>query len=86
MPKERYGGSFIRNRPAGQNTRHNVTSAAGLPATRATVLMNLGGMKLESPYMQPVEENLQFGFCLFIVFMCFLGKKCPLVLSSFNKY
>ncbi|XP_055410667.1 microtubule-associated serine/threonine-protein kinase 4 isoform X3 [Bubalus kerabau] len=33
----------------------------GLPTTRATVLMNLGGMKLESPYMQPIEENLRFG-------------------------
>lgn len=48
--------------------------------------MNLGGMKLQSSYMQPVEENLWFGYCLFIAFMCFLGKKCPLVLSSFNKY
>lgn len=36
--------------------------------------------------MRPVKENLWIGYCLFIVFMCFLGKKCPLVLSSFNKY
>lgn len=87
VPEVREWDSLTKSRSIGETPRNRcLTSALGPPATPVAAIPH----DSES-YETGVPIHAAFGRdsvgCLpsFVVFLCFLGKKYPLVLSSFNE-
>lgn len=87
MPQVKEGLFYQEGDLLGKVQGTNVSSVPGPPATHgAAIPPDSGRYGAGVPIHTALQQDSVGYLPSFIVPMCFLGRKCPLVLSSFNKH